>query len=333
MLIGRRVSDGQRAVRCARRGEVKVVGHVAAAGKCAITGRDDGVVGVGDQIVPGARFEERADIGHLPRAGSVEETLPAGRERPGVMIAVELAGCAAEIRPVFLLAQDGRGGDRPLQALKLVVGLDEKYGLEVGAGVVFEDLDVGRIVGVRGVQADDRRPPRVIQRPAGHVVQLDGVNVVGVGILDAERNGRDDRVHARVAPVLEIIATHPDEVGEILVAVAEVLSESAATVCAVVEHGRRPPAGFNRIQKHHQAVLGRQGKHLVAAGEIGFVRFGQIVMRQIGAAGNVAGEGSDAVVGGPGGVACGIGRANQIDPEAVKGPELPVGEVKVCVVG
>jgi hypothetical protein len=46
---------------------------------------------VRDQFVPGARDEEGLHMGHLDRPGRVELAFPAGLERPGEAVAVQLA--------------------------------------------------------------------------------------------------------------------------------------------------------------------------------------------------------------------------------------------------
>src|SRR5262249_49104349 len=68
----------------------------------------NGVLLVGDEVVPAARGEEGLDVDHLNGAGGVELVLPAGEEGPGVFVAVHLARGAAEVRGVLLKAELAR---------------------------------------------------------------------------------------------------------------------------------------------------------------------------------------------------------------------------------
>src|SRR5262245_44043068 len=102
---------------------------------------------VGDEVVPAARREQVGDVGELLGAEGVEILLPAGDEAPVVGGAEELAGGAAKIGPVGLVAEDfGGAGEGAGIVLAFVGGLDEEggHGRDAGeVGVVgVEDFEV-----------------------------------------------------------------------------------------------------------------------------------------------------------------------------------------------
>jgi len=147
--------------------------------------------------------------------------------------------------------------------------------------------------------------------------------VVGVSVFDAECDGADYNVIAGVAPSLKIIAAHPNDVGEVLVTVAEKLAVSAAFVGAVIEHHAQKTAGFGRIEEDLNAVLGGEVEHVIDTGEIGFIGFGEIVGTS---AGDICGERFDIVDGARIGAAAGVSRAEEVDPHCVESQSRAVSE-------
>ena len=290
------------------------------------------MVRIGNQFVPGPRPEQLGHIRHFNRPGRVEQTLPAGFERPRRVVPVKLSRGPAEIRPILLLPQDRRGRDRPVDIFKFVVGFHQKDRLEFLALIVFEDLGVRGIVGVGSIQPDDRRPPRIVQRAAGRG-QFNRVDVVLISLLDPQRDGSHGYVLRGIRPIAIIVAAHPDDVGKILVALAQIPAVRAAILGAVVEHGRTPAAGLDRVEKHHDPVLVRQVDHLVATGEVGFVGLGQVVVRQvIGPAGKITRERQDSIVRAAVRVAAGVARADHVDPGRVERVGLAISKVHVRIV-
>ena len=204
------------------------------------------MVGVGDEIEPRARCEKSGNIAELNCTGRIEVTLPAAGEWPRVAISVELAGCAAEHGPIFLVTQSGVAG---IGMFKFVIGLDHEIRQKVWTVVILYQASVGCVISVSGIQIEHGIPICVIERTADVIIEFGRVQVVGVSVFDAEGNGADDDVVASVAPTLKIVAAHPDDVREILVAIAEELTVSAAFVSAVVEHDAEETAGFGGIEE------------------------------------------------------------------------------------
>ena len=177
------------------------------------------------ELVPGPRFEQGLHIRHLHGTGRIELGLPAVLESPGVTVPIQLPGRATQSGPVLLAPQNrGCAGVDPGIVLEFVIGLDHKDGQGRGLVVRVEHFGVGGVMGVCRIQGDNRRPGVVSERTRDGVIQFDSVDVVGIGILNAQGHRLHQRVIAWVTPALEVVAAHPDDVGEVLVARAEPLA-------------------------------------------------------------------------------------------------------------
>src|SRR5580765_3950445 len=103
------------------------------------------------------------------------------------------------------------------------------------------------------------------------------MDVVCVFVPDAEGDGTDHEIVVGVAPILKIVAAHPDDVGEVFVALAQKLSVRATFVRAIVEHHAKKTAGFGWIEEHLDTVLRGKVKHMIDASKVSFGGFGEIV--------------------------------------------------------
>jgi len=202
--------------------------------------------------------------------------------------------------------------------LILVHAFVEVDGEVAGAVVLAQDLVIGGIVAVSQVEADEGGPGGIVEGGTGGVVQLDGLEVVGIDAFDAVGDGLDEGAVAGVVPGLEVVAMEPDQVGGILVAVAE---EDAVVVGfggAVSLEDTQPVDGLDGGEEDGEVVVGGQGEDVVEAGEVGGVGSGEVIG---------GGEGRDAIVGGTISAARGIGLAAQgMDPDGVEAGGLAIGE-------
>ena len=132
--------------------------------------------------------------------------------------------------------------------------------------------------------------------------------MIRVGVADPLRESGDVRV-VRRAPVLVVVAVHPDDVREVPVAPAEVLAVGVKVVDAVVDHRAEPPSCLGGIEHHDEAVVRGQAKNPVDVCEVRFVRGREVAGRC---------ERRNAVPGTPVGPAAGVGVTEQVDPHGVE---------------
>ena len=190
-----------------------------------------------------------------------------------------MPGCAGEHRPILLEPQDF-WRVRLEEALKFIIGFDHEDRHEIRLVVLLEHVSVRRAVGVRVIEVDERDPGRVIEGAAGRLaVEFDRMDMATVEVSDSLGHRLDHRIFSRIIPIGVVVAAHPDDIAEVLIAIAEVLAVGPALGDAVVHEGRHPATGFNRIEHDVQAVLRREIEYRVHPGEVDFVRRRDVVVR------------------------------------------------------
>src|SRR5439155_1941373 len=165
---------------------------------------------------------------------------------------------------------------RPRIVLEFIIRLDHEDRQDIRQVVVFQNFYIHGVVRVGGVQLDERNPLRVVGGATDPEVQLYGVEVAVVEVLDPEGHGGRVLVVGG-SPSLVVVAVQPDDVVEVCIPLSEILSVGATLVGSVaLQHGE-PASGFGRIQKHEEAVLRRELKNLIGPSKVRLVRRGQVV--------------------------------------------------------
>src|SRR6185503_16407484 len=89
---------------------------------------------------------------------------------------------------------------------------------------------------------------------------------------DCEHGG----VRIWILPLLKVVSVEPDDVWELLVPVAEPLSEQVILGDAVLPKDIEPTTSLNRIQEYGQPVACGHSDHCIGTMEILLVRLGEI---------------------------------------------------------
>src|SRR5690348_10050014 len=101
----------------------------------------------------------------------------------------------------------------------------------------------------------------------------------GIGVADAVRHSQYHSRVRRIAPALEVVATHPDDVRDITVTAAEELPIRVGSIRAVVLEYAQPTTGLDRVQHDGQAIRARHRKKAVDPREVLFIRSREIARR------------------------------------------------------
>ena len=112
------------------------------------------------------------------------------------------------------------------------------------------------------------------------------MDMASICASDPPCDGLHQSVIRSSVPRLKVIAVHPDDIGEILIAPSQVLSVCERPFNAVGSQHTQPTAGLDGIQKDNNAILGRNVNHSVRALEIVGVRCREIT---------ATGKGGDAI--------------------------------------
>src|SRR6516162_10243126 len=89
------------------------------------------------------------------------------------------------------------------------------------------------------------------------------MDVVRIVAFYALRDRQHDGVVDGVAPRLEIVAVHPDDIRNISVAIAEVSPKSLRFLWAVRFEGGEPAVRLDRVKQQSDAVCCRYLQHVI----------------------------------------------------------------------
>ena len=92
--------------------------------------------------------------------------------------------------------------------------------------------------------------------------------MVWIGALYPSRDRQHDGVVTGIRPCLKIIAVHPDNIGNIVIAIAKVSTKRHRFLSTIRLEGGEPAAGLDRIQQDRDPMRCCNSKHIVDSLEV-----------------------------------------------------------------